>query len=249
MIRIDKTAVKLPAILSAGGKGELATESLKSRFDAGERAFIVDDFDAKIYRHRHVKEKLKTLQHDKCCFCEAKVSHISHGDVEHFRPKAGYQVHETLPLVKPGYYWLAYDFDNLFLACQVCNQVYKKNYFPLADETARANSHHGNHQQEESLILHPEHDDPIQHLTFSGELIKPLNQSSKGAETIKRTGLDREALENSRFDYLRLLRQLANVARDSHNLNNEEVKNLFKQAGQAHSLYSAMVRANFPDLV
>jgi uncharacterized protein (TIGR02646 family) len=251
-MKINKTAVEMPNILTAIGKGQRATEALKTRFDAGERAFKTHDFDGSIYRHETVKTCLKTLQHDKCCFCEAKISHISHGDVEHFRPKAGYQVDETSPLIKPGYYWLAYNFDNLFLACQVCNQVYKKSYFPLSDEAARAKSHRDDHWQEESLIIHPEHDNPVQHLTFSGEVIKPVNQSRKGAETIKRTGLDRKELTNERLEHLKKLRFLAVVLRTGLSqspTDTDLIRAAFKEWGQAHSLYSAMVRANFPDLV
>jgi hypothetical protein len=44
-------------------------------------------------------------------------------------------------LEQPGYFWLAYVWANLFLACQLCNQSFKKNLFPLADPAKRARSH------------------------------------------------------------------------------------------------------------
>ena len=58
-------------------------------------------------------------------FCESKVSHIAYGDVEHFRPKAGYRQRPEDPLVQPGYYWLAYEWSNLLFCCQLCNQRFK----------------------------------------------------------------------------------------------------------------------------
>ena len=47
------------------------------------------EFDSSVYGHKTVKKALIEAQHGKCCFCEAKVVHISYGDVEHFRPKGG----------------------------------------------------------------------------------------------------------------------------------------------------------------
>ena len=168
--------------------------------------------------------------------------------MEHFRPKGGYQQTEKQPLQKPGYYWLAYNFSNLFFACQKCNEVYKRNYFPLADESKRAASPTHDCSDEDSLILHPEWDNPEEHITFVGEMVKTKDGSVKGLETIKRTGLERSELEESRLEQLRPLLILAQIARSSH-LFASEAQNHFKEIGQPGHIFSAMVRANFPDLV
>ncbi|MBD2702996.1 hypothetical protein IC229_20285 [Spirosoma sp. BT702] len=245
MIKIDKSNVPIPAVLGPNGNGEKAIEKLRTAFDNGDTSFV---FNKKIYGHSTVKEALKKIQHNKCCFCETSITHISHGDVEHFRPKAGYQVDEKQELVKPGYYWLAYDFANLFFCCQVCNQVYKKNYFPLADETKRANSHRADIALEDSLILNPALDEIVEHLMFDAEIIKPKNGSQKGAETIKRTGLNREFLLKERLEHLKKLRFLeCIVLRNGEQA--DEIKAAFKEWGKSMSLFSAMVRANFPKLV
>lgn len=245
MIRIDKSGTPVPAILAEDGKGTTATQALKDAHDGGETRL---SFESKLYGHQTVKDALISLQHDKCCFCEAQISHTSHGDVEHFRPKGGYQQSENEPLQQPGYYWLAYDFSNLFFACQKCNQIYKRNYFPLADISKRANSHTEDYTQEDSLILHPEIDNPEDHITFDKEVVKPRNGSTKGRETIRRTGLNRTKLEDRRFDYFQLLLTLAKVARGNGS-EADEARDHFKRLGQPTSLYSAMVRANFPDLI
>ena len=245
MIRIDKSGIPIPAILTEAGKGATATQTLMSDHDSGETQF---SFDTKIYGHQTVKDALIQVQHDKCCFCEAQVSHTSHGDIEHFRPKGGYQQSDDEPLLRPGYYWLAYDFSNLFFACQKCNEVYKRNYFPLTDPSKRATSHSEDYKQEDTLIIHPELDNPEDHITFDKEVIKPLAGSVKGKETIRRTGLDRVRLEDRRFDYYQLLLTLAKVARGT-NSEADEARDHFKRLGQPTSLYSAMVRANFPDLI
>ena len=78
-------------------------------------------------------------QHGKCFLCESKITHISFGDVEHFRPKGGSrQTTDEKAMKVPGYFWLAYAWQNLFLACQLCNQRYKKNLFPLENPDERA---------------------------------------------------------------------------------------------------------------
>jgi hypothetical protein len=64
------------------------------------------------------KKQLKTESNGKCAYCEADIHIVAHGDVEHFRPK-------------DIYWWLAYTYDNYLYACQICNQTYKGNNFPV----------------------------------------------------------------------------------------------------------------------
>ena len=243
MVKISKTKKDIPAILQTTGAAEIAAlkKMAKSKLDAYK-------FKSSLYGGKEVKEKLKALQHDKCCFCESKVSVVAHGDVEHYRPKAGWVQQEKDKLVKPGYYWTAYDFSNLFLSCQICNQKFKKNYFPLANPTQRATSHRKPIAKEKPLIIDPGKDNPAKFLTFNKEIIVAVNNNAKGLETIKRTGLDRDKLTRDRFEYLEVLEELATMIRN--NLPNAtEAKALFKKRGKPDSIYSLMVRANFPDLV
>lgn len=246
MVSIDKTTVSVPAILAVGGKGQIATDKFKTDFDNGTDSFR---FSSKIYGHKSVKEALKKVQHGKCCFCESKVAHISHGDVEHFRPKGGYNIKVKGKLIKPGYYWLAYDFFNLYFSCQICNQSYKKNLFPIADESVRANSHHDDHNLEDCLIIDPGREEPSLHLYFEQEVIMAKVGSTKGKETIKRTGLDRKKLEDHRLEHLIKLEILAKVARDPNNPISTEAALHFKELGKSQSVYSLMVCSNFPDLI
>src|SRR5829696_6946006 len=110
MIRVHKGTA--PAVLRT--KGVSATQALCRAHDAapaefrtGDKKFTDDDFDRSIYAAPAVKAALLTAQHEKCAFCESRVTHISYGDVEHFRPKAGYRQAAKDPLGRPGYYWLA----------------------------------------------------------------------------------------------------------------------------------------------
>ncbi len=78
------------------------------------------EFDSAYWKK--AKKQLKKESHGKCAYCEAPTAVVAHGDVEHFRPKS-------------KYWWLAYCYDNYLFSCQLCNQSFKGNEFPLGDET------------------------------------------------------------------------------------------------------------------
>ncbi len=127
MIRVVKPAA--PSILLDKGAAKRAED--EAAYEVGERSFA---FDRGIYAHDSVRRALARAQHDKCCFCERK---IEAGDVEHFRPKAGFRQARYDPLETPGYYWLAYEWTNLDFACKSCNQRNKHDLFPLRDPARR----------------------------------------------------------------------------------------------------------------
>jgi hypothetical protein len=74
---------------------------------------------------KSAKAKLRIDTGKKCGYCEAPTSAVAHGDVEHFRPKS-------------LYWWLAYRFDNYLFSCQICNQIYKVDFFPITAASALA---------------------------------------------------------------------------------------------------------------
>ncbi|HEX8456913.1 MAG TPA: hypothetical protein VF656_06435 [Pyrinomonadaceae bacterium] len=206
MIRVNKPH-DAPHILNTKGKAK--RQEHVAAYNRGERQF---EFDTKIYGHKTVKEALIKSQHDKCFLCESKITHISHGDVEHFRPKAAYR-QSTRDTLHTGYYWLAYEWSNLFLACPVCNQVFKKNLFPLSNPTARATSHRKSLSKEKPLFLDPSIDDPEQHISFREEVPFPLNGSVRGKATITDLGLKRLKLNDRRREHYDRLQLLYKVAR------------------------------------
>ncbi len=241
MIQVHKAGHAVPNILLTRGADE--TARLQAAYDAGGRDFTIQK---SIYGGKTVKSALVKIQHKKCVFCEAKVTATSPGDVEHYRPKGGFVQGDGDALTQPGYYWLAYDWSNLFFSCELCNRTYKKNYFPLANPAARARSHHHPVAAEEALIVHPTDENPEDHITFRKEEVKGV--TPKCVETVKRTGIDRGDLEEQRFHYLRILEVLAKVARGSTPEAAEAIS-FFKASGLPDKQFSAMVKANFPDLV
>ena len=133
MIRIQKTT-SIPQILLQAGATE--TNNLINIYNANPNAYTSGlgvpsrqlskmPFYNKIYGDATVKSQLIKEQHDKCCFCEAKFSDNSYGDVEHYRPKKAYKKRGEKTLTYPGYYWLAYNWYNLLYSCEKCNH---RNY-------------------------------------------------------------------------------------------------------------------------
>jgi uncharacterized protein (TIGR02646 family) len=252
MIRIrKKTIAPVPTILQT--KGKTATAILIERFNTGDKNFESSDFDGGIYGHPEVKQALAEIQHGKCCFCESKIRHTSFGDVEHYRPKAGWiQDNETLN--KPGYYWLAYEWDNLLLSCQLCNQRYKKNYFPLISGSRRALSHNDNISFEQPLFIHPVNDDIENLITFKEEIPLAVNTNPRGVETISKLGLDRESLNEQRRKTLNMVRDIYDLANgypetypELKQKAKEKVLKYYEASTLDETEYSAMLRAFFRD--
>jgi uncharacterized protein (TIGR02646 family) len=238
MIRIVKPK-KAPAILTTKGRAE--RDRHKAAYTRGERNFA---FDAKIYGHKSVKEALIKAQHDKCFLCESKITHIAYGDVEHFRPKAGYRQGAGDDLHKPGYYWLAYEWSNLFLACQICNQVFKKNLFPLSNPTARVTSHKYRVSREKPLFIDPSTDDPEQLISFRCEIPFPLNNHPKAKATIEGLGLKRPKLNERRLEHYDRLKLLYQIAYKLPPIKESgEARDLLDKAIQDDAEYASMARS------
>lgn len=167
------------------------------RIRAGKGKIQIKD---SLYKSKAIKEKLKTAQKGKCAFCESFFAHISYGDIEHFRPKGGWRQNANDKLSRPGYFWLAYNWDNLFYSCQLCNQRFKKNRFPLENPTQRATPERPDLAIEKPLLVRP--DEPAQeHIEFIAQVPKGLTR--RGRKTIQVLGLDRDELNVHRLKRLR----------------------------------------------
>ena len=170
--------------------------------------------------------------------------HIAHGDVEHYRPKGGVRQNDPDALEQPGYFWLAYVWENLFFACQLCNQSFKKNLFPLADPTTRARNHLDDLTAEEPMLIHPADEEPGAFIAFREEMAFPINDHPRARTTIEVLGLNREALAEMRLDrlkpYMVLRQRLAQLAADDEEA--RQIRALFDDAVLPKAQYSSMMR-------
>jgi uncharacterized protein (TIGR02646 family) len=170
-----------------------------------------------LYRDPKAKAALEELFHRKCAYCEAPLANAT-WDVEHFRPKGRVKESQT----HPGYYWLAYTWENLYPSCTFCNQKRKDaptwsdpttgaaqgklDQFPLADETQRAVDYHGNLANEQPLMLDPcqAADDPESHFAFDsqGQILARDPADVRARETIRICNLKRRRLRDERAKVL-----------------------------------------------
>jgi uncharacterized protein (TIGR02646 family) len=210
VIRVHKP--EPPEILLTEGRARRAKhedEFLAERaaYEIGDRRF---EFARSIYAHDSVRETLSRAQHHKCCFCESKVRHISDGDVEHFRPKASARQARNAAPELPGYYWLAYEWSNLYFACQSCNQRNKLDLFPLENPEARVRSHEKHDQiaREQPSFIDPVVDDPEQLLGYRDGEPFAIDGNRRAQTTIQALELGRTHLMEQRWETVKLIELL-----------------------------------------
>lgn len=112
----ERTAVAIPPDFT--GESAMASRLLLLE---GKRDNQLE-FNSGIWKK--AKKQLKKEAAGKCAYCEAQTAVVAHGDVEHFRPKS-------------DYWYLAYFYDNYTYSCQICNQTFKKDKFPIFGQKLR----------------------------------------------------------------------------------------------------------------
>lgn len=210
MIHINRLPDSAPAYLTTDNKGGRKETAANIEY-ADNREF--DKFKFKAYSNFDVKQALIKLFKSKCAYCESKFLHVYSGDVEHFRPKG--EIDGANP-PKPGYYWLAAEWDNLLLSCRNCNQklkhkihgedelstMGKMNQFPLSDNRRRARSHNNpdavKTEDQYRLLLDPCKDIPEEHLEFDETHGIVKGTSPKGKMSIEVFVLQRMPLVQAR---------------------------------------------------
>jgi uncharacterized protein (TIGR02646 family) len=172
-----------------------------------------------------VKGELLRLSGNKCAYCESILGVISTGDIENFRPKAGAKGFNKEEYAPMHYWWLAYSWDNLFVACQICNQKYKRDYFPLEQEQfrCRIGATDTELMMEQALLIDPCLDNPGEHLAFEENgYVNEL--SKKGKVTIEILGLNRTELVDRRRKEADQLKDKLEIMRFTTDLSNRFTK-------------------------
>jgi 5-methylcytosine-specific restriction endonuclease McrA len=140
----------------------------------------------------------------RCAYCERSVGN-QHGDIDHYRPKGAVRDEQRNVVTRtikgherphPGYYWLAYEWTNLILACQSCNQPMpghwgKHDRFPVDGDRAWKP---GDEANEKPLLLHPAFDDPAEHIELDPLTGILRDTTERGRATIAIFGLNQRDL-------------------------------------------------------
>lgn len=217
MRKIDLTPPASPTWKRWIDDCEKASKTLADAVQNGEKL----SFNEKLYKRKSIKDKFfvsgESPFYGKCAYCEDNIFGSQRGDIEHFRPKAAVanEIDEPVflqdqqgkpsqdkngqPIPHPGYYWLAYDWQNLLPSCTFCNQattvedkkIGKHNRFPVIGQHAQAPNEV---ESERPLLINPaslqDDDDPSKHLAIdiATGLMIPL--SDRGRMCIEIFGLN-----------------------------------------------------------
>ena len=243
MIRLDKPNESPQVLLNRGtAKTEQDCEAYVENAAAYESGELMFGFTDGIYGCVEIRRVLETIQNGKCCYCESKPLATSSGRIDHFRPKGAVRQYKGGDRIRPGYYWLAYRWDNLVLACEECN-LKKSDCFPLRDPEQRARNHLEGLDKESPLLLNPYvAAEPSVHLAFDGAACQPRTEC--GRVTVALLELNRPGLQEERQRVLNTLKCLSAIARRGIGCDIDplEAGRMVESYGRPDAPYSAMVR-------
>ncbi len=130
--------------------------------------------DSNKYAHKDIRQQLASMSYHKCFYCERKLKNEPR-EVDHY-----IEVSEDRSL--------AFDWNNLYLACNNCNNKISNTTIPVADAL--------------NPCMHSDHDIES-HITFEDEFITTKNNSTIGLKTIQKFRLDSELLDKKRIDQIK----------------------------------------------
>ena len=134
---------------------------------------------------------------NKCVYCERLISAQIPGTFNRFRPK-GDALNQTGAASPDHYWWLAYEWENIYLSCVGCD-MQKGKRFPIQGTRATRKGGAGALDAEKPLLIDPCNENPIPHLVFFEDgLVAPRDRSERGATTIDILGLNRAELVEAR---------------------------------------------------
>ena len=192
-----------------------------------------------------VKDALMKMHHGKCCYCEKDIERADL-HVEHFRPKGAFRQASNGDYEYPGYYWLAYSWDNLLLACPTCNGA-KSATFPLANPEERARSHNDDLGKEIAIYVNPTIDNPRDHIRFKDDAPYPLTE--RGLRTINDLKLRRDGLNELRLKHFSIFNDFRFILEYSlehdHTCFQQKAARKLRESLQEEAQFSSMVKDLF----
>ncbi len=235
-------------------KADIATSKILKKYNNGEEI----KFNNQLWSELK-KWLLEYIFHGKCAYCESELLDTEWGDADHYRPKGRVSILVDTQVVvvkqdnRPhsGYFWLAYDWKNLFPSCRRCNIERKKDIFPVVKkhvfEPQKCLSCDELDQEEEPLLLHPYREDslhPRHHLEFDKYgRIHPKNGSKAGNVSIDIYNLNREYLVKSRqkAQQTNWLEFLHILSEDDKNIKQQKLSKFRKHIDNGTKEYSAAI--------
>jgi uncharacterized protein (TIGR02646 family) len=176
-----------------------------------------DEFNSR-YKKEDIKNELNSIYKNKCAFCEQKIEQYH---IEHYRPKK-------------TYYWLAFSWDNLIMACATCNQNKGIN-FELNGTQAEFQNNENNIKSINNLsagydavelpkMVNPEITDPLELIKFhqNGTI---YSDDDRFSYTINTCRIDRSYLNDERRKLLDIFeRDVRSALVDSDDVQSQKIQ-------------------------
>ncbi|MEQ9243728.1 HNH endonuclease [Roseovarius indicus] len=186
-------------------RGEEPTNAQKNRYNSPE-----------------VKQALVNETQEKCAYCESKIRHIDDGDIEHIIPKSR----------APE---MSFDWENLTLACTICNRN-KGDYY----------AEPGSEQE----LINPYQDDPKQHFLFQRELLTPIPGDLRAWLSEERIELNRaELIERRRENMLSLHKMVEGYVHAEEGFKLLIVRQIKQRYLETNNEYSAFAKKFVEEMV
>lgn len=206
MIKLRPRPTEVPVTLTSD-KVKATMKRIKAKVEGGVE-LKSGDFESHWLRD-DVRLTLWKSQQKKCCYCERKRDAKREPDIEHYRPKT-----KVEGVGRPGYWWLAYSWENLLFCCKACNQT-KLAKFPLMGGR-RARKSTDDLGEESPVVPNPETEDPEELISYDWEFGPPemaypvgKDSAGRGRRAIEVLGLRRTELAEERGRLLLSLRGIA----------------------------------------
>lgn len=226
MIKIEKDISKVPNSLQLpsdeffpDGIPSPPKTTHKRRLELIKNGAYIDEGNYNNrYKQSDTKKALKHIYKNKCAFCEQKVEQ-SH--VEHYRPKY-------------IYYWLAYSWDNLIIACGFCNFYKGVNFDLLGNKLSFQNTSENirkihcssskNDELEKPKMVNPEITNPNGKILFHRNGIIE-SKDDRFAYTIEKCRIDRKYLNDERRKILDIFqRDIKSAILEKSTINDQKVE-------------------------
>lgn len=140
--------------------------------------------------------QLKEMFKGCCAYCEGEYDDTSYGEIEHFKPKSSYPE-------------LMFEYNNMNLACRICNTNKKEKF--------------------DDKLINPTVENPEEHLRYQTYLLKPLDE--RGKLTIDTFDINNKERLNKRqkiYDNINNRMLLAKKWLNSLETNNTNSRNMLK---------------------
>jgi energy-coupling factor transporter ATP-binding protein EcfA2 len=194
VIRRDRPATVPPSLNERRERalGDLRAYDARRTILKSQRRWPIDP---SVIEGKDVVDALRALFLDKCAYCESPVTRDDRVPTRHRPPEEAVQLDGTVS--RDHYWWLAYDWENLYLVCPTCRSN-KGRLFPTnAGRVRPENREWVDLILEQPLLIDPCVHDPTEDLGYQHDGML-LGLTPRGVTTIDVLGLNRPDLVEAR---------------------------------------------------